>query len=85
MIKSKASEAWEEPGAPQPLMAPLQSILFNQAKARIERAQRDDFCSFPAGQVAGTMSRETTVREIMYDFQNEYLSAMERLSAFFVK
>lgn len=82
MVRSKASEAWEQPGAPEPLMAPLQSILFNQAKARIERAQRDDFCSFPAGQVVGTMSRETTVREVMYDLQNEYLTAMERLSAF---
>ncbi|MCC6472298.1 MAG: nitronate monooxygenase [Burkholderiales bacterium] len=82
MIRSKASEAWEQPGAPAPLMAPLQSILFNQAKARIERAQRDEYCSFPAGQVAGTMSGETTVREIMYALQNEYLSAMERLVAF---
>ena len=82
MIKSKASEAWGQPGAPEPLMAPLQSILFNQAKARIERAQRDDYCSFPAGQVAGTMTRENTVREIMYDFQNEYVSAMEKLSVF---
>ncbi len=81
MIKSKASEAWEQPGAPEPLMAPLQSILFNQAKARIERAQRDDYCSFPAGQVAGTITQESTVREIMYNFQNEYVTAMERLSA----
>ncbi|MBF8296982.1 MAG: hypothetical protein HW389_3527 [Bacteroidetes bacterium] len=47
------------------MMALLQSSLFNQAIARIERAQRDDYYSFLAGQVAGTMSRETTIREIM--------------------
>lgn len=81
MIRSKASEAWEQPGAPRTLKAPLQSILFNQAKARIERAQRDDYCSFPAGQVAGVIAGETTVRQIMYDFQNEYLGAVERLTS----
>lgn len=82
LIKSKASEAWEQPGAPEPLQAPLQSILFNQAKARIERAGREDFCSFPAGQVAGTLNSETSVRQIMYDLQTEYVSAMERLTRF---
>ena len=81
MLKSKLSEAWEQPGAPAYLPTPLQGVLYNQAHARVVRAQRRDFYSFPAGQAVGTMTEETSVREVMLRLQNEYLTAMERMIA----
>ena len=80
MIKSKLSEAWEQPDAPPYLPTPLQGILYNEAHARVVRAKRKDLYSFPAGQVVGMINEETTVREVMYQMQLEYLEAVERLN-----
>jgi NAD(P)H-dependent flavin oxidoreductase YrpB (nitropropane dioxygenase family) len=70
MIKSKLSEAWEQPGAPNYLPTPLQGILYNEAHARVVRAQRKDLYSFPVGQSVGDV----------YRMQMEYLEAVERLA-----
>lgn len=79
MIKSRLSEAWEQPGAPAYLPTPLQGILYNEAHARVVRAKRKDLYSFPAGQVVGMLTEETSVRDVMYRLQMEYLEAVERL------
>ena len=79
MIKSNLSEAWEQPGAPAYLPTPLQGILYNEAHARVVRAKRKDLYSFPAGQVVGMLTEESSVRDVMVRMQLEYLDAMERL------
>ena len=81
MIKSKLSEAWEQPGAPKYLPTPLQGILYNEMHARVVRARRKDLYSFPAGQVVGMLHEETSVKDVMYRMQMEYLEAVERLNA----
>jgi NAD(P)H-dependent flavin oxidoreductase YrpB (nitropropane dioxygenase family) len=81
MIKSKLSEAWEQPGAPGYLPTPLQGILYNEAHVRVVRARCKELYSFPAGQVVGMINEETTVRDVMYRMQLEYLGAVERLNA----
>jgi NAD(P)H-dependent flavin oxidoreductase YrpB (nitropropane dioxygenase family) len=81
MIKSKLSEAWEAPGAPKYLPTPLQGVLYNQYHARVVRAERKDLFSFPVGQSVGDVNSETTVRDVMYRLQSEYLQSMERLAA----
>ena len=81
MIKSQLSEAWEKPGAPPYLPTPLQGVLYNEAHARVVRAQRKDLYSFPVGQSVGDVNSETSVREVMYRLQVEYAEAMERLMA----
>ena len=80
MIRSKYTEAWEGPESPGYLPAPLQGLVFLQARARIDRAQNKEFYSSPAGQVIGGMTEETTVREVMYRLQNEYADAVDRVS-----
>jgi len=80
MLKSKFSEAWEQPGAPKTLMPPLQNLLYHEARARIDRAERADYYSFPAGQVVGTMIEETSVRRVMHELLQEYADTMERLT-----
>lgn len=81
ILRSKFSEAWEQPGAPKPLMPPLQNAIYWEARARIDRAQRGDYYSWAAGQVVGTLTAETSVREVMYNFMKEYADTVERLSA----
>ena len=79
MLKSDLSEAWEKPGAPAYLPTPLQGILYNEAHARVVRAKRRDLYSFPAGQVVGMIDEETSVRDVMFRLQMEYVDAAERL------
>jgi NAD(P)H-dependent flavin oxidoreductase YrpB (nitropropane dioxygenase family) len=85
MIKSKLSEAWERPGAPKHLLPPLQNTLYYLSKARIQRAKRADMLSIPAGQVVGTMKRETSVREVIIDLLGDYAEAAERLKRYLPK
>lgn len=81
MIRSQLSEAWERPDAPPYLPTPLQGILYNEAHARVVRARRRELYSFPAGQVVGMMSEESSVRDVMHSMQMQYLEALERLQA----
>ncbi len=81
MIRSKMSEAWEQPGAPRYLPTPLQGILYNEVEPRVIRAQRKELYSFPAGQSVADVREETSVREVMLRLQTEYVAAMERLTA----
>ncbi|CAN5737485.1 nitronate monooxygenase family protein [soil metagenome] len=81
MLKSKLSEAWEQPGAPAYLPTPLQGILYNESHARVVRAKRADLYSFPVGQAVGSMTAETSVKDVMYRMQLEYADTMERLDA----
>jgi NAD(P)H-dependent flavin oxidoreductase YrpB (nitropropane dioxygenase family) len=80
MIRSKASEAWEQAGAPKHLKPPLQNILYHGARIRIEKAHRADLCSFPAGQVVGNMREETSVRQVMQDLMEEYIETAQRMA-----
>ena len=84
MLRSKLSEAWEQPDAPKFLPTPLQGILYNEAHARVVRAKRKDLYSFPVGQSVGSLTSETSVKEVMYRMQLEYLESMERLMALHV-
>jgi len=81
MIRSQLSEAWEHPDAPPYLPTPLQGILYNEAHARVVRARRRELYSFPAGQVVGMMSEESSVRDVIHSMQMQYLEALERLQA----
>lgn len=81
MLKSKLSEAWDRPDAPPILPTPLQGILYNQAHARVVRARRGDLYSFPVGQAVGTLTEQTSVKDVMYRMQLEYAETMERMVA----
>ncbi|MGE0230698.1 MAG: nitronate monooxygenase [Flavobacteriaceae bacterium] len=81
MLKSKLSEAWEAPGAPPFLLPPLQGILYNEAHARAVKAERADYYSFPAGQCVGNMKAETSVKQVMYEMQEELLQSLERMGS----
>jgi NAD(P)H-dependent flavin oxidoreductase YrpB (nitropropane dioxygenase family) len=77
----KYTEIWSRPDAPPALMPPLQRVLFLQAMDRVERANRPDLFSTPAGQVVGMMNEDTTCKEILYRMQKEFAEATESLEA----
>jgi NAD(P)H-dependent flavin oxidoreductase YrpB (nitropropane dioxygenase family) len=79
ILKSKFTEAWEQPGAPAPLPMPLQTILIAESKMRIDRGRARDYVTYPVGQIVGDMREESTVRQVVADMLTEFADAAERL------
>jgi NAD(P)H-dependent flavin oxidoreductase YrpB (nitropropane dioxygenase family) len=79
ILKSKFTEAWEQPGAPVPLPMPLQTILIAESKLRIDRGNAKEYVTYPVGQIVGDMREECTVRQVVYDMLNEFVESAERM------
>ncbi|MBN9560787.1 MAG: nitronate monooxygenase [Alphaproteobacteria bacterium] len=80
MNRSRYTDAWGSPDAPPTLGPPMQKVLYEAARSRIDRASRDDLYSWPVGQVVGLMRDETSVREVMLRLQTEYLETIDRMA-----
>lgn len=78
-IASKIGKAMEMPGAPPPLKAPLQQLLFEPFKARLVRASRYDLVGPAAGQGVGMVNDERSVRQIYTDLLTEAADALGRI------
>ena len=81
MLKSGFTEAWEADGAPNPLPYPLQYLLTSNAAARFEHYSIEHMMSYPAGQVIGQLHDELSVRQVVMQLMEEYIDAVERLTA----
>ena len=79
-LKSAWSDAWESPGAPEPLGRPLQYFLRTPAFARIDRVGAEALVSSPIGQIVGEMKTEMTVRQVYMEMLLEYAEALERMN-----
>ena len=79
MLKSKLTEAWEQPGAPKFAPMPWQTMVNTEPRLRIERARNMEFLTCPVGQIVGDMKEEQTVKQVMYDILNEYADTTERM------
>jgi len=78
-LKSAWTEAWESPGAPEPLPRPLQHFLRMPAFARIDRSHCEALATMPAGQIVGTMNEDTTVRQVFHQMLAEFADVSERM------
>jgi len=79
-LKSAWSDAWHAPGAPSPLMRPVQYLLRFPAYARINRVGAEPLMTTPVGQVVGQMNEETSVKQVVYDMLLEFSESVERLN-----
>jgi NAD(P)H-dependent flavin oxidoreductase YrpB (nitropropane dioxygenase family) len=81
-LRSSFTDAWEQPGAPATLPAPLQALLWwGQGRTRVERVRAKAFLTYPVGQIVGDMNSETSVRNVVQDMLVELLESKERLDA----
>jgi len=84
-LRSAWTDAWESAGGPQPLPMPLQSLVSEPALRKIdklshgEHAGARDLATYWVGQGVGLMNQETSVRNVMQDFQEDFLAACECL------
>ena len=81
-LRSRFTDAWDEPDAPATLPAPLQALLWwGQGRTRVERVRAREFLTYPVGQIVGDMTEETSVRQVVHDMLVELLESKERLDA----
>ena len=74
------TDAYARPGAPKPLPAPLQNMLWwAHGRTRVERAKAEAFLTYPVGQLVGDMNEETSVRQVVQDMLVELAESKERL------
>lgn len=74
-------DAWQKPGAPEPLRSPAQSLLVGPyLNSAIDHEVEEAMCT-PAGQAIGLTNEERTVRTVMYELMEGYATALEELLA----
>jgi NAD(P)H-dependent flavin oxidoreductase YrpB (nitropropane dioxygenase family) len=79
-LRNAFTDAWNKPGAPEPLPAPLQNMLWwAHGRTRVERVKAEEFLTYPVGQLVGDMNEETSVRQVVQDMLVELAEAKERL------
>jgi NAD(P)H-dependent flavin oxidoreductase YrpB (nitropropane dioxygenase family) len=79
LLKTKWTEAWAAPGAPEPLPMPLQNLLVAPAHNRLHEANDPALVSMPAGQIIGRIDRVRPVAEIMAELVADYEQTLARL------
>ena len=86
-LKSAWTEAWEAEDSPKPLPMPLQPLVSEPALRRIDKLAESghegakQLATYWVGQGVGLMNESTTVRNVVYQFKEDFLAAAERLNA----
>jgi NAD(P)H-dependent flavin oxidoreductase YrpB (nitropropane dioxygenase family) len=79
LLKTKWTEAWAEPGAPEALPMPLQNLLVSEAHQRIAAADDPEVVAMPVGQVVGRMNAVRPVAEVFDELLTEFDATLQRL------
>jgi NAD(P)H-dependent flavin oxidoreductase YrpB (nitropropane dioxygenase family) len=90
VLRSKWTDAWSEEGAPAPLPMPLQSMLSDRPRRRIEAiAERPggravELLSPFVGQVVGQMNTVRPARQVVLDMVEEFIGSLERVDGMLI-
>ena len=80
LLRNRWSQAWSEPGAPEPLPMPLQNLLVSEAHSRLMRAGDPTVVPMPVGQIVGRMNEVRPVAEVMAALVAETDETLARLA-----
>lgn len=79
LLKTRWTQAWAEPDAPEPLPMPLQNLLVSEAHQRLMRSGDPSVVAMPVGQIVGRMDAVRTVDEVMANLLKETADALSTL------
>ena len=79
LLKNRWTDAWEQPGAPEPLGMPLQNLLVSEAHQRLIRSGQPDVVPMPAGQIVGRITEVRPVADVMAELIHEADQTLDRL------
>ena len=84
-LRSPWTDAWQDENAPDPLPMPLQSLVSEPALRKIDKlAEGGDpaakrLATYWVGQGVGLMNNPTSVRNVVFEFMEDFAEAAERL------
>jgi NAD(P)H-dependent flavin oxidoreductase YrpB (nitropropane dioxygenase family) len=81
LLKNSWTDAWLQPGAPEPLPMPLQNLLVAQAHQRLMRSGDPDVIPMPVGQIVGRMNEVKPVADVIAALLTELDAAVARLDS----
>ena len=85
-LRSPWTDAWEQEGAPEPLSMPLQGMISEPALDKIHKLSEgghkgaQDLATSWVGQGVGLMNASQSVRNVVYDFKQDFINAYGRLA-----
>ncbi|HKS47563.1 MAG TPA: nitronate monooxygenase family protein [Amycolatopsis sp.] len=79
LLRTRWTEVWAAPDAPEPLPMPLQNILVTPAHNRLAEANDPALVSMPAGQIIGRIKQVRPVAEIVAELVSGYEETLTRL------
>jgi NAD(P)H-dependent flavin oxidoreductase YrpB (nitropropane dioxygenase family) len=79
LLKNRWTDAWLEPGAPDPLPMPLQNLLVADAHQRLMQSGNPEVIPMPVGQIVGRMNEVRPVAELIGSLLAELDETMVRL------
>jgi NAD(P)H-dependent flavin oxidoreductase YrpB (nitropropane dioxygenase family) len=81
LLKNSWTDAWLEPGAPDPLPMPLQNLLVAEAHQRLMRSGNPDVIPMPVGQIVGRLNEVRPVADVIAALMAELNQAVARLDS----
>jgi NAD(P)H-dependent flavin oxidoreductase YrpB (nitropropane dioxygenase family) len=79
LLKTRWTDAWDAPDAPEPLPMPLQNILVSEAHQRMNESDNPDTVAMPVGQIVGRMNEIRPVADIIAELVQGFAGATQRL------
>lgn len=70
-LRSRWSDAWKDPSAPEPLQMPLQGLLTQGIQTGIREAQMQDWMTTPAGQAVAGIRALKPAAEVVFEMADE--------------
>src|SRR6201994_4208953 len=79
LLKTRWTDAWDAPDAPEPLPMPLQNILVSGAHQRMRESTDPTAVAMPVGQIVGRMNEIRPVADIIAELVQGFDDATRRL------
>lgn len=80
-LRSKWSDAWKDPSAPDPLQMPLQGLLTQGVQTGIREAQMHDWMTTPAGQAVAGIHALKPAAEVVFEMADEAQMILNQFGA----
>jgi NAD(P)H-dependent flavin oxidoreductase YrpB (nitropropane dioxygenase family) len=80
LLKNRWTDAWQQPGAPDPLPMPLQNLLVSDAHRRLMASGDPAVVPMPAGQIVGRITEVRPVADVIADLMREASQTLDRLA-----
>ncbi len=79
-LRTRWTDAWDDPRGPGPLPMPLQGLLVAEAVSRIQKYEVKELLGTPVGQIVGRMNSERSVQAVFDDLIRGFEKAVDRIN-----